>query len=179
MRVVDLHILTGAPGTGKTAILDGIGPDIHVAREPAREILAEQRAVGGMATWDRDPSRFVDLLLRRSIEKHGDARRLKGRMVFDRAIPDCIAYAAIMEVDPEPSLRAAAAYRYHDEVLILEPWEEIYVTDDERRMSFADTVAFHEVIRDAYRRTGYTLVEVPCASVAERAAFVAGVIDAR
>lgn len=179
MRVVDLHILTGAPGTGKTAILDGIDPDIHVAREPAREILAEQRAVGGTATWDRDPSRFVELLLQRSIEKHAAARRLEGRTVFDRAIPDCIAYATLMEVDPEPSLRAAATYRYHREVLLLEPWEEIYITDDERRMPFADTFAFQDAIRDAYSRTGYELIEVPRISVAERVAFVVGLIDAR
>ena len=45
-------------------------------------------------------------------------------------------------------------------------------------MSFADTLAFHEAIRDAYIRSGYTLIEVPRASVAERATFVLDVIDA-
>ena len=66
----DLHILTGAPGSGKTAILDTIGADIRCVGEPAREILAEQRAIDGDGTSDRNASLFVDLLLQRSIDKH-------------------------------------------------------------------------------------------------------------
>ncbi len=174
-----LHILTGAPGTGKTAVLDGIGQGIHLVREPAREILAEQRTVGGAGTWDRDPVRFVELLLERSIEKHGAAGRRAGPVVFDRGIPDCIAYAVLFGIDLAPSLRAAEEYRYHHEVLVLAPWEEIYTTDDERTMPFADTIAFHEALVDAYSRTGYTLVEVPRATVAERAAFVRDILGAR
>jgi predicted ATPase len=170
-RTADLHILTGAPGTGKTAILDQLA-GVHVVREPAREILTEQRAVGGAGTWDRDPSRFVDLLLQRSIEKRDAARRLDGPVVFDRGIPDCVVYASLFEVDPTPSLRASERYRYHGEVLMLEPWEEIYTTDDERRMSFADTIAFQEAIRDAYTQAGYVLVDVPRAPLAQRATFV-------
>ena len=56
--------------------------------------------------------------------------------MFDRGIPDCITYAVVMDVDPAPSRGAAEAHRYHRDVLILEPWEEIYDTDDERTMSF-------------------------------------------
>lgn len=69
-------------------------------------------------------------------------------------------------------MRASDRYRYHDEVLILEPWEEIYVTDDERTMSFADTVAFHGVLEDAFDRSGYRRVTVPRGSTTERSAFV-------
>ena len=74
MRSADLHILTGAPGSGKTAILDTIGADIRCVGEPAREIIAEQRAIGGDGTSDRNASLFVDLLLQRSIDKHVAAR---------------------------------------------------------------------------------------------------------
>jgi predicted ATPase len=70
MRSNDLYVLTGAPGSGKTAILDRLIGEIRCVGEPAREILAEQRSTGGAGTHDRDPSLFVDLLLRRSIEKH-------------------------------------------------------------------------------------------------------------
>ena len=63
-------------------------------------------------------------------------------------------------------------YRYHDQVLMLQPWEEIYTVDDERTMSFADTFPFHDALVDAYERTGYIMVEVPRGSVEHRAAFV-------
>jgi predicted ATPase len=172
MGSADLYILTGAPGSGKTAILDIIGSEIHSVREPAREILAEQRSVGGAGTHDRDPSLFVDLLLQRSIAKHEAARRWEGSTVFDRGVPDCIAYAVLFGIDPTQSILASEVYRYHSEVLVLEPWKEIYTVDAERTMSFADTLPFHEALLDAYEQAGYILVEVPRDSVEHRAAFV-------
>jgi predicted ATPase len=179
MRPVDLHVLTGAPGSGKTAILDNLGSHVRRVGEAAREILAEQRSIGGAGTHDRDPSLFVDLLLRRSIEKHEAAQRWEGPTVFDRGVPDCIAYATLMGIDPAPSILASGVYRYHGQALVLEPWEEIYTVDDERTMSFAETIGFHEAILDAYERAGYALVEVPRDSVENRAAFVRDLITRR
>jgi predicted ATPase len=144
--------------------------------EPAREILAEQRAIGGAGTYDRDPSLFVDLLLRRSIEKHEAARPWDGPVVFDRGVPDCVAYAVLMGIDPVAGLAACERYRYHHEVLVVEPWEEIYVTDAERTMSFADTIPFHVALVEAYERAGYSLVEVPRDSAEHRAAFVGDLV---
>jgi predicted ATPase len=57
-------------------------------------------------------------------------------------------------------------------VLFLEPWSDIYTTDEERIMSFDDTVSFSAELRDVYERSDYTLVRVPQASIDERAAFV-------
>jgi predicted ATPase len=173
----NLHILTGAPGSGKTAILDRIGLEIRRVSEPAREILAEQRAIDGAGTHDRDPSLFVDLLLRRSIDKYETAQDGEGPTVFDRGVPDCIAYAVLMEIDPTPSIQAAESYRYNREVPILAPWEDIYSVDEERTMSFADTIAFHAALVEAYERCGYTLVEVPRGSVGNRASFVQDLIS--
>jgi predicted ATPase len=147
--------------------------------EPAREVLAEQRAIDGDGTHDRDRSLFVALLLQRSVDTYETAQHEERPVMFDRGIPDCIAYAALMDVDPAPSLEAAAAHRYHRDVLILEPWEAIYHTDDERTMSFEQTYPFHDALVDAYARTGYSLVVVPTGSIEDRVAFVRGFIDAR
>ncbi|HXY72985.1 MAG TPA: AAA family ATPase [Actinomycetota bacterium] len=179
METNDLFIVTGAPGTGKTAVLDALGDGVRRVGEPAREILAELRAAGDTRTRDRDWVAFVDLLLRRSIEKHEAAVARGGGAVFDRGVPDCIAYAVVLDVDPETSLRAARTHRYNGDVLVLEPWEEIYSTDDERTMSFADVIVFHEALEDAYERTGYRLEAVPRAPVAARAAFVLDFIARR
>lgn len=172
MRATDLYIVTGAPGSGKTAILDHVGGGIRCVDEAAREILAEQRLVDGMGTPDRDARLFLDLLLHRSIDKHVAAQPWEGSVVFDRGIPDCIAYAVMLGVDPTPSLLASQRHRYNNQVFLLEPWEEIYVVDEERTMSFADTIPFHGALMDAYARAGYALVEVPRDSVDNRAAFL-------
>lgn len=94
--------------------------------------------------------------------------------MFDRGVTDCVAYAAILGVDPTPSLIRAQTVRYTDEVLLFEPWEDIYTTDDERTMSFADVIGFHQEIVSAFDRAGYVLVPVPRGSVEERRAFVNG-----
>jgi predicted ATPase len=176
MSAQDLYLLTGAPGTGKTAVLAGLGPGIRCLAEPAREILAEQRSIGGVGTPDRDPTLFVDLLLQRSVDNHEAAQAWEGPTVFDRGVPDCVAYAIWLGVDPTPSLLASKRYRYNGEAMLLEPWEDIYTTDDERTMSFADIVGFHAILTDAYERSGYALVQVPRGSLEHRAAFVRNVI---
>jgi predicted ATPase len=85
--------------------------------EPAREVLAEQRASGGRGTWDQDPSLFVHLLLQRSIQKYEAARRTGQTVVFDRGIPDCVVYAARLGADGTPSLQAIETFRYESDVL--------------------------------------------------------------
>jgi predicted ATPase len=167
-----LFVLTGAPGTGKSAILNRLRGAVRCVDEPAREILAEQRSSGGAGTWDRDRSLFVQLLLQRSIEKYEAAIRSGGKVLFDRGVPDCAVYAIRAGADPEPSLAAAGAFRYGPEVLFLEPWRDIYATDDERIMPFDDTVLFSQALRDVYTRSGYRLVEVPQTSIDDRVAFV-------
>lgn len=168
----DLHVLTGAPGTGKTALLDRLRGRIRCIDEPAREVLAQQRSARGDGIPDKNPSRFVDLLLQRSIEKHAEARGWGCSVLFDRGVPDCIAYARHLGADPTPSVRAAGEYRYSGSVLVLRPWAEIYSTDDERKMTFEATIGFQRHIESCYQETGYRLVEVPEGSIADRAAFI-------
>ena len=167
-----LWILTGAPGTGKTAVLDELRADLRCVDEPGRRVLAHQRATAGIGTPAQDASRFVDLLLELAIADYETAARQAGPTLFDRGIPDCIAYAVHLGVDPGPSVTASDRHRYHDEVLVLEPWEHIYTRDDERTMSFDQTVAFHDALTAAYDRAGYTLIPVPQGTVQPRVAFV-------
>ena len=168
----NLIVLTGAPGTGKSAILNHLRDELRCMDEPARQVLAEQRASGGRGTWDQDSSMFVSLLLRRSIENYGAAKRSGRKVLFDRGIPDCVVYATLAYADPEPSLKAVDVFRYGPQVLFVEPWSDIYTTDDERIISFEDTASFSEALKDVYTRSGYTLVEVPQTPLDERVAFV-------
>ena len=174
VTTVRLTILTGAPGSGKTAILNALRGDIRCYDEPARQILAEQRASGGDGTPEQNAAKFVDLLLQRSIANHADPRLHGGPVLFDRGVPDCIAYAQILGTDPMPSAQAAAVHRYHPVALVTKPWEEIYTTDDERKMTFDHALEFQRWIELLYEASGYTLVEVPRSSIEQRAAFVRG-----
>jgi predicted ATPase len=173
-----LLVLTGAPGSGKSAILDALASAVACVPEPAREVLADERARGGAATPEQNPALFVRRLLERSIEKHAAATASGRTTLFDRGVPDCIAYAEVLGVDPAASVAASMVHRYRPRVLVLEPWEQIYSTDDERRMSFADTIPFHEAIVRAYERSGYELIAVARGSIAARAAAVRAFVRA-
>ena len=172
-----MTILTGAPGTGKTAILDALGPGACFVREPARIVLAEERTSGGKGTPDQDPALFVARLLDRSIASHAEAMRAGAPILFDRGVPDCVAYARLLGVDPRPSAEAASLYRYRPTVLVMRPWKEIYTTDDERKMTFEATLPFQEYIEEAYAEAGYELVEVPRGSLSERVQFLSGFVS--
>jgi predicted ATPase len=165
----ELYILTGAPGTGKTAMLHGLGAGVTTVAEPAREVLAERRAAGEL---ELETGEFVRRLLTRSIEKYQRAQEASGVVVFDRGVPDCIAYAMHSHADPAEAIAAAEVYRYRPEVLIAEPWEEIYTTDEERQMPFEHVELFHERVVAAYELAGYRLVTVPEVPLDERVEFI-------
>ena len=83
-----LFVLTGAPGVGKSAILRQLEGSFATVPEPAREVLAEERARGGAGVPDRDAARFVALLLERAIRTHDAAAESGVVTVFDRGVPD-------------------------------------------------------------------------------------------
>jgi len=171
-----LFVVSGAPGSGKTAVLRSLR-DVPIVEEPARAVLAEQRASGGRGTWDQDTALFVRLLLERAIDDHRRASAQGGTTLLDRGIPDCTVYAARAGVDTTPSVDASATFRYEPAVLFFEPWSAIYTTDEERRLDFDGAVAFGEALRDTYVRCGYSIVTVPRGAVDERAAFVRRAIE--
>ena len=166
-------VVTGAPGSGKTPILrELVQRGFLGVHEPAREILAEQRAIGGNGVHDRDTQLFCDLMLERAI---ADYQRLEdaGRPAFfDRGIPDMVGYAELFALDTSAALAASRRYRYDDIVFVLPSWPEIYVTDGDRQMTFESAHAFGERVREVYLDLGYTIVEVPRGSVETRTRFI-------
>jgi len=114
-------VITGGLGVGKTSVLSLLKPRYETVAEPAREVIAEHRHTSGEATLDHRPELFVEMLISRSIENH-TAASPSALTVFDRGVPDCIAYAMAYELDPGPALEAASRYRYEDPVFIASPW---------------------------------------------------------
>lgn len=164
-------IVTGAPGTGKTTVLSAV-TGVRTIPEPARQVLDEYRAAHGPEASQPPHEVFVPLLLQRSIENYEAAAAIHEPVVFDRGVPDCIAYAEWLGTDPGPAESAARRCSYHREVVLFTPWEGIYTTDAERTMTFAMVEGFHDVQVSVFERLGYELLEVPKQDIATRARFV-------
>lgn len=165
------HVITGAPGTGKTALIASLAGLGTTVGEPARELISEHRAATGEPSLDHAPEMFVRLLVERSIEKFDNAPGT-GIVIYDRGLPDCVAYARELGVSPDRAVAAARTRRYADPVVVAPPWEDIYTTDDMRRATFDQVVAFHTSILTAYDELGYQVVELPRSSLETRAVLV-------
>ena len=180
LSVRSCFVVTGAPGSGKTPILrELVRLGFLGVNEPAREILAEQRAIGGSGVADKDPQLFCDLMLERAITEY---QRLEGAgepAFFDRGIPDMVGYAEVFALDTSAAWAASRHYRYDDIVFVLPAWREIYVTDGERRMTFESAQSFGDRVREVYLDLGYTIIEVPRDSVETRTRFIAEHVRAR
>ena len=167
------YILTGAMGAGKSTVLGELkNKGLTCVAEPAREILAEQRAIDGAGVPEKDAQLFCELLLSRSIASYKHYGNGKGPIIFDRGIPDNISYAQLFELDTDVYVNAAKHFRYQPMVFFLPGWEAIYQTDDERKMSFAQADAFGKELKAVYTSLGYKIIEVPFISALERANFI-------
>lgn len=55
-----LLVITGPPGSGKTPIVrELVESGFTGVAEPAREVIADQRAVGGDGVYDKNPRLFL------------------------------------------------------------------------------------------------------------------------
>lgn len=165
------YVLTGTPGAGKTSLLLSLqAAGEAVFEEPARRVLYHQLEIDGPALPSKDPHRFVEVMLEELVKNHDELSGV--RSYSDRGIPDLIAYARRFDVSDNLFCEAAKTYRYNKSVFMLEPWEEIFENDDLRRLTYEDSLLFHETLVDVYTELGYDLVPVPKVDVVERARFV-------
>lgn len=176
MNNIPFFIITGGPGAGKTTLLNALRKRGLVCMdEVARAIIREEREKGGDALpWDNIAA-YTGRMMQASIEAYKEAmNRYAGQPVFfDRGLPDTLAYMFLTGQPMSPEVHAAAEeYRYHSRVFLLPPWQEIYITDDERTQSWDEAVKTAQVIRDTYRHFGYDPVDVPRCSVTDRVKFV-------
>jgi predicted ATPase len=166
-------ILTGAFGSGKSTLLECLQlRGIRGIVEPARPILAEQRSIQGNGLPEKDPRLFVELMLSRMLDAYRPSDTSLEPILFDRGIPDILGYAALFGLDVPHCENAARLYRYNAKVFMAPAWEQIYRTDDERTLPFPLAREFGNDLRAIYKRLGYSMIELPCVSVEERADFV-------
>lgn len=169
-----LHVITGAPGTGKSTLLAALAEaGLATSAEVGRQIIREQVAAGGTALPWADEVAFADLMLPREIAARAAALARGLPVVLDRGVPDVAGFLRASALPVPPAFDSAArSLRYNPRVFLAPFWPAIYVADRERPRPAAYAEATDAVMRATYRRYGYSLIELPRASVAERVRFV-------
>lgn len=167
-------IISGGPGSGKTTLIDALAMLGHGRTiEAGRFIIRAQAEIGGRGVHFGDQALFAELMLMHEIRNYHEAQAAPGLVFFDRGVPELVGYLPMVgRPVPQHFRRAAELYTYNRQVFITPPWREIFANDAERRQDWDEAVRTYEHCVAVYRAQNYETIEVPKASVAERARFV-------
>lgn len=171
-------VITGGPGTGKSAIISELLQRGHNCMlEISRQVTLEARENGTEQLFLTNPLLFSELLLKGRIKQYLEANNSDTELVFmDRGIPDVLAYMDyIGDKYPKKFIDSCKNHVY-DHVFILSPWQEIYISDNERYENFEQAVKIHHHLLNTYERYDYDLIDVPFEKVDKRADHILDII---
>jgi len=171
-------VITGGPGTGKTSIIDELLQRKYVCLEEiSRQVTLDAKKQGIDQLFLTEPLLFSDMLLegRKSqfLEANSNTRELT---FLDRGIPDIIAYMDYLGTTYPKRFNEACKNHKYDQVFILAPWQQIYVSDNERYENFDQAVQIHDHLVNSYSNFGYELFDVPFGSISSRADFILNIV---
>lgn len=169
-------MFTGAPGSGKTALLGALRQRGHVVvDEAATEVIARLHSRGSDEPWLRDD--FVDLIVglqqQRQTAPVGDTVKVQ---LYDRSPLCTLALARYLGGPVTPMLahevqRVLRERVYEPVAFLVRPLGFIEPTAA-RQISYADSLTFEKVHEAAYREHGFELVDVHASSLTDRVAIV-------
>ena len=173
-------VITGGPGTGKTAVVNQLEKKgFNCLHEIIRSMTLEARKEGdekeqrtNPLAFVSDPFEFNRQILEGRVKQFELAQNNTQEILFyDRGLPDVLAYMDYFEQEyGEDFEEVCQTYKY-DDVLLLPPWKEIYVSDNERLETFEEALEIHRFLEDTYHRFGYEPITVPQGSVEERTIY--------
>ena len=182
------YILTGAPGSGKTAVLRLLEVSGHpVVEEAATDVIALGHALGQAEPWqDRD---FIGKVLALQRRRQESARAGAGAgavavavagdgavVFFDRSPVCTLALSRYLGLGPARLAageidRAVAEGGYETTAFFIRNQGFVQATAA-RRISFEDSLRFERIHEQAYTELGFRLVEVAAGPLADRVALI-------
>ncbi len=173
------YVLTGAPGSGKTAVLRLLEQGYRVVEEAATDVIALEQALGNGEPW-HSPG-FIDQIVTLQQARQAASAAGPTPVFFDRSPVCTLALARFLGFAPSPSLAAVVARlvrqkAYQTEVFFVRNQGFVAPTAA-RRISFAESLAFERVHERTYAELGFRLVEVPAGPLPDRVAAVLRVVD--
>mgnify|MGYP000244367643 CR=1 FL=1 len=167
-------VLTGGPSTGKSTVIEELtNRNYNCMREISREVTLNARKNGVEQLFLTKPLLFSELLIEGRINQYIEAEKQNFELVFfDRGIPDVHAYMNYISIDyPSSYIKKSNIYRYNY-IFLMPPWEEIYISDNERYENFEQALAIHNHLERTYKKLNYNVIEVPFGTVTQRADFI-------
>lgn len=166
-------VLTGAPGTGKTTILNELlAKDYFCMEEVSREIIQEAEKNGNKRLFLSEPVLFSMKILEKRIAQYQQANKNNVCCFFDRGLPDITAYLNTINTPVDAVFEQANKNHLYDIVFVFPPWKEIYTMDNERFETYNEALKIHDAIVAEYKKTHKNIVIVPTGTPSERLDFI-------
>ncbi len=167
-------VITGGPGTGKSTILNElIHQNYDCMPEISRDIILQAKEKGIEQLFLKKPLLFSQLLLEAREKQYLEADKIKTEIVFfDRAIPDIHGYMNYLGIDYPKYYHQSSYKNRYTSVFMLPPWEEIYVSDNERYENYEQSLAIHNHLKKTYLELDYKIIDVPKETLDKRIHFI-------
>ncbi|MFS4468458.1 AAA family ATPase [Maribacter sp. 2210JD10-5] len=180
-------VVTGGPGTGKTALIQSLEDSgslcfheiVRDMTQEAKKNGSENKIKTNPLAFIKDPYTFNEQLLEGRLRHYQKADTLEEPVIFfDRGMPDVLAYMDYFKQPYKEDFIKPCKENRYDMVLLLPPWEAIYVQDNERLENYREAVEIHHALENTYKLLGYRPIEVPTGTKAERLSFAKNIIKA-
>ena len=174
-------VITGAPGTGKTAVVNAlIQAGYNCFPEVIREFTQEETSRKDPAELKSNPIVFADdsLAFNQKLitgrQKQFMDAPLNGApfSFYDRGLPDVLAYMDFFKQSyPDQFVDVCNTHKY-DAVFIMPPWEDIFHADGGRFETYQEALSLHESLTTRYLAFNYLPISVPKLDIAARTQFI-------
>ena len=171
--MIQKYIISGAPGTGKTTIINALKKkDHYCAEEISRELIAEQKSIGGNILPWKDQIAFENKIAHKRYKQYLDSPE-NCICFFDRSSIDCIAYLNSNKLEATSQIIEIIKNCTFNKTAFYTPiWEEIYVTDTERKENIEQAKKIEKELIKCYQSFGYTVIEIPKTTLDKRINFI-------
>ena len=152
------HIITGAPGTGKTTLINLLKDTFPCMDEVSRKVIIdEQKNNRNGMPWS-DINRFTDLVFKQTTQELLNTETL----ICDRSLLDLEAYLSVANKTIPDYLRNFPYHKnYHKTVFFAPTWFEIYCQDAQRLQEFDYCLKLEKALLEHYKRKNFEIIMLP------------------
>jgi len=170
MQRTNWYVITGAPCSGKTAVISALEEmGYPVVHEVARAYIDKELKKGkSIAKIKSDILRFERHILYKKIEIEKSLSK-DATVFLDRGVPDSIGYYILEGLYPDEPIKKSKQTRYNKifffERLIFE--KDAVRSEDDKIAAELD-----RILKESYQMLGYEIISVPILNVKDRVDFI-------